>query len=158
MQRTGLIFCLVEEFQPSFSLRSVEEINCFLSVGFYIKNRTNCSFNGKFRLIFVSCQGAWGGSLLMSRRHRWKLDGVERQVMDWTWRAESEAVELFGSNNNHVCSCHLQGQFSDMEPAQDDVSSSAVLSAAGQRGGGPFIWSPVNIMMMINCFGWNVQV
>lgn len=25
-------------------------------------------------------QGAWGGSLLMSRRHRWKLDGVERQV------------------------------------------------------------------------------
>lgn len=27
-----------------------------------------------------SCgQGAWGGSLLMSRRHRWKLDGVERQ-------------------------------------------------------------------------------
>ncbi|XP_008301024.1 glutamate decarboxylase 2 [Stegastes partitus] len=23
-------------------------------------------------------QGAWGGSLLMSRRHRWKLDGVER--------------------------------------------------------------------------------
>lgn len=27
----------------------------------------------------VSGQGAWGGSLLMSRKHRWKLDGVERQ-------------------------------------------------------------------------------
>lgn len=31
-------------------------------------------------LMCLSCQGAWGGSLLMSRRHRWKLDGVERQV------------------------------------------------------------------------------
>lgn len=27
-------------------------------------------------------QGAWGGSLLMSRKHRWKLDGVERQDLE----------------------------------------------------------------------------
>ncbi|XP_019740352.1 glutamate decarboxylase 2 [Hippocampus comes] len=28
--------------------------------------------------IWMHVDGAWGGSLLMSRRHRWKLDGVER--------------------------------------------------------------------------------
>uniref|UniRef100_A0A3Q4GTP3 Glutamate decarboxylase 2 n=1 Tax=Neolamprologus brichardi TaxID=32507 RepID=A0A3Q4GTP3_NEOBR len=28
-------------------------------------------------------QGAWGGSLLMSRRHRWKLDGVEANSVTW---------------------------------------------------------------------------
>uniref|UniRef100_A0A3B3XKZ6 Glutamate decarboxylase 2 n=1 Tax=Poecilia mexicana TaxID=48701 RepID=A0A3B3XKZ6_9TELE len=28
--------------------------------------------------VWFHVDGAWGGSLLMSRRHRWKLDGVER--------------------------------------------------------------------------------
>uniref|UniRef100_A0A8C5HSN8 Glutamate decarboxylase 2 n=1 Tax=Gouania willdenowi TaxID=441366 RepID=A0A8C5HSN8_GOUWI len=28
--------------------------------------------------VWMHVDGAWGGSLLMSRRHRWKLDGVER--------------------------------------------------------------------------------
>uniref|UniRef100_A0A667YP57 Glutamate decarboxylase 2 n=1 Tax=Myripristis murdjan TaxID=586833 RepID=A0A667YP57_9TELE len=28
--------------------------------------------------IWMHVDGAWGGSLLMSRRHRWKLDGVDR--------------------------------------------------------------------------------
>ncbi|KAI1902250.1 hypothetical protein AGOR_G00042770 [Albula goreensis] len=28
--------------------------------------------------IWMHVDGAWGGSLLMSRKHRWKLDGVER--------------------------------------------------------------------------------
>ncbi|KAG7231250.1 hypothetical protein INR49_012081 [Caranx melampygus] len=36
--------------------------------------------------IWMHVDGAWGGSLLMSRRHRWKLDGVERQVANSvTW-------------------------------------------------------------------------
>uniref|UniRef100_A0A3B5QK34 Glutamate decarboxylase 2 n=1 Tax=Xiphophorus maculatus TaxID=8083 RepID=A0A3B5QK34_XIPMA len=30
------------------------------------------------RILEAKHKGAWGGSLLMSRRHRWKLDGVER--------------------------------------------------------------------------------
>uniref|UniRef100_A0A3B4ALS2 Glutamate decarboxylase 2 n=1 Tax=Periophthalmus magnuspinnatus TaxID=409849 RepID=A0A3B4ALS2_9GOBI len=33
--------------------------------------------------IWMHVDGAWGGSLLMSRRHRWKLDGVEANSVTW---------------------------------------------------------------------------
>lgn len=31
-------------------------------------------------MVFVHLQGAWGGGLLMSRKHRHKLSGIERYV------------------------------------------------------------------------------
>lgn len=32
----------------------------------------------KQRVVFVFVQAAWGGGLLMSRKHRYKLNGIER--------------------------------------------------------------------------------
>lgn len=97
------------------------------------------------------CQGAWGGSLLMSRRHRWKLDGVERQVTfffsGWTsmyWKLTSALT-----NDAWWLILLLQGQFSNMEPTQDDVSPSAVFCPAGPRGGR---LHPLSFMVLF-CYG-----
>uniref|UniRef100_A0A8C7T500 Glutamate decarboxylase 2 n=1 Tax=Oncorhynchus mykiss TaxID=8022 RepID=A0A8C7T500_ONCMY len=35
--------------------------------------------------VWFHVDGAWGGSLIMSRMHKWKLDGVERSVLKLTW-------------------------------------------------------------------------
>lgn len=90
-----------------------------------------------------SCgQGAWGGSLLMSRRHRWKLDGVERQEEFYLFIFFVDETLMKDWNNDEL-NCvffffglsHLQSQFCHMEPTQNDVCPSAVFSPAGQRGG-----------------------
>lgn len=49
---------------------------------------------------------------------------------------KTDTSDHFLEVNNEGCSfCPRQGQLSNMEPTQDDVRPSAVLSPAGQRGG-----------------------
>uniref|UniRef100_A0A7N6AVM8 Glutamate decarboxylase 2 n=1 Tax=Anabas testudineus TaxID=64144 RepID=A0A7N6AVM8_ANATE len=64
--------------------------------------------------IWMHVDGAWGGSLLMSRRHRWKLDGVER-ANSVTWNPHKmmsvplQCSALLGlmQNCNQMHACYL---------------------------------------------------
>lgn len=69
----------------------------------------------------------------MSRKHRWKLDGVERQ--DFVSQKKRRMSEMKAFKPTKRVFCLLQGQLGNLEPAQDDVGAPAVLRPAGQRGG-----------------------
>lgn len=66
----------------------------------------------------------------MSRKHRWKLDGVERQDL-----LKKKENQIKASKSISRVLCCLQGKLGHLEPAQDDVGAPAVLCPAGQRGG-----------------------
>ncbi|TNN57167.1 Glutamate decarboxylase 2 [Liparis tanakae] len=52
--------------------------------------------------VWMHVDGAWGGSLLMSRRHRWKLDGVDRQGL------------MQNCNQMHACYLFQQDKHYDL--------------------------------------------
>lgn len=70
----------------------------------------------------------------MSRKHRWKLDGVERQDLA-SKKKERRMSETKAFKPIKRVLRRLQGKLGHLEPAQDDVGAPAVLRPAGQRGG-----------------------
>lgn len=69
----------------------------------------------------------------MSRKHRWKLDGVQRQGL--IKKEQKRARRPEHRQSIVPVLCRLQGKLGHLEPAQDDVGAPAVLRPAGQRGG-----------------------
>lgn len=83
----------------------------------------------------------------MSRKHRWKLDGVERQGLfkKKKERKKSQMTEIKAFKSAVRVLYRLQGKLGNLEPPQDDVSAPAVLRPAGQRGGTAASPHPIRI-------------